>query len=174
MLLGPASRLAAASVLLLALALLSVGRFGLTSRWWVLLPLLAALAVIVVTDLSTRRIPDVITVPGIVYCLVVAAFRPGGLSVAQAGLGIAFGGGAALLLAIVSRGGIGGGDVKLMALLGGALGWKGALVVFVLSQIGGGAIAVGLLLVGRQGRGDHLPVGSVIALLGALFLIGQP
>jgi len=53
-----------------ALALLALGRFGWTERWWALLPLLIALAVIMVLDLQIRIIPDVVTLPGIAYaCL---------------------------------------------------------------------------------------------------------
>jgi Flp pilus assembly protein protease CpaA len=108
-----------------------------------------------------------------VYCLLRAAFVPGGPSILQAGLGIAICGGAVLLLAIVSRGGIGGGDIKLTAMLGGMLGWREALIAFALSQVVGGAIAVILLAAGRRGRRDHLPIGSLIATFGVMVLITQ-
>jgi prepilin signal peptidase PulO-like enzyme (type II secretory pathway) len=117
-------------------------------------------------------IPDVLTLPGIAYTLTLAAVVSGGPSLMQAGLGVIVGGGLLLLLAVVTRGGIGGGDIKLMAMLGGALGWKGALIAFALSQLGGGVVVLYLLLTGRAERRKTLPIGTLIALIGAGFLAG--
>jgi leader peptidase (prepilin peptidase)/N-methyltransferase len=167
-------RVAAASGLALLLAGLALGRFGLTWRWCALLPLLVALATIVVTDLACRRIADAVTLPGIVYGVVLAALFPGGRSLAEAMLGVMVGGGVVLLLAVISGGKIGGGDIKLTAMLGSVLGWKETLLVFALSQILGGAVALVLLVAGRRGRRADLPIGSLIALLGALFTVGGP
>jgi Flp pilus assembly protein protease CpaA len=166
-------KLVSAAGLGLSFAIMAWARFGLTLSWLAVLPIVVALAVVVVTDLVSRRIPDAVTIPGIVYCLLRAAFVPGGPSILQAGLGIAICGGAVLLLAIVSRGGIGGGDIKLTAMLGGMLGWREALIAFALSQVVGGAIAVILLAAGRRGRRDHLPIGSLIATFGVMVLITQ-
>jgi prepilin signal peptidase PulO-like enzyme (type II secretory pathway) len=143
---------------------------GPTLRWWALLPLLGALGAIVVVDLTTRLIPDTLTLPGIVYGLLLAAGVAGGPSLAQAGLGALVGGGALLLLAIVSRGGVGGGDIKLVAMLGAAMGWEGALIAFALSQLLGGVVALGLLVAGLAHRRKVLPIGAIIALFGAVLL----
>jgi Flp pilus assembly protein protease CpaA len=166
-------KLVSAAGLGLGFAIMAWARFGLTLRWLAVLPIMVALAVVVVTDLASRRIPDAITIPGIAYCLLRAAFVSGGPSILQAGLGIAICGAAVLLLAIVSRGGMGGGDIKLTAMLGGMLGWREALIAFALSQVVGGAIAVILLAAGRRGRRDHLPVGSLIATFGVVVLSTQ-
>jgi prepilin signal peptidase PulO-like enzyme (type II secretory pathway) len=132
-----------------------------------LLPLLAALAAIVVIDLITKTIPDVVTLPSLAYALVLAVAFGGKAALMQAGLGILVGGGLLLLLAVVSRGGIGGGDIKLVALLGSALGWKSALMAFALSQLGGGVVLLYLLITGRAERRRTLPIGALIALIGA-------
>jgi Flp pilus assembly protein protease CpaA len=142
-------------------------RFGLTPRWLALLPLLAALAVVVVVDLITKRIPDVVTLPSMAYALVLAAAFGGKAALVEAGLGILVAGGLLLLLAVVTRGGIGGGDIKLVALLGSALGWKPALMAFALSQLGGGVLLLYLLITGRAERRKTLPIGALIALIGA-------
>lgn len=154
-------------------ACLAFSRFGLTERWWLLLPLLTALVLIVVLDLQSRIIPDVITLPGMVYALLVAAALGGAAGFVEAGLGVLVAGGAVLLIAIVTRGGIGGGDIKLMAMLGAALGWKQALMAFALSQIAGGLVAL-VFLVGRRRLRETVPVGALIALFGGLILIGSP
>ena len=155
-------------------ALLSLRRFGAAPRWWQLLPLLGALAVIVVLDLRIRTIPDVVTLPGVAYALGLAAVSARVPTVMEAGLGALVAGGLVLLVAIVSRGGMGGGDIKLMAMLGAALGWRGALVALALSQIVGGVIVLGVLVARRRRPGRHLPVGALIAVFGAVLLIYSP
>jgi Flp pilus assembly protein protease CpaA len=127
----------------------------------------------VVLDLQSRIIPDVITLPGIGYALLLAAVFRGAADFVEAGLGALAAGGMVLLLAIVSRGGIGGGDVKLMAMLGAALGWKGAFITFALSQIVAGLVALILVIVHRR-PSQPMPVGALIALFGGLILISRP
>ena len=126
-----------------------------------------------VLDLQSRIIPDVITLPGIGYALLLAVVLGGAAGLAEAGLGALAAGGVVLLFAIVTRGGIGGGDMKLMAMLGAALGWKGAFMAFALSQIAGGIVALMLIIVHRR-PSQPLPVGALIALFGGLILIGRP
>lgn len=126
-----------------------------------------------ILDLQSRIIPDVITLPALGYALLLAVALGGAAGFAEAGLGALAAGGAVLLLAIVTRGGIGGGDMKLMAVLGAALGWKGAFMAFALSQVAGGILALMLILVHRRPR-RPLPVGALIALFGGVILISRP
>ena len=135
--------------------------------------MLIVLAVIVVLDFRTKIIPDAITLPGIVYALCVAAFMENP-SLSEAVLGAVVGGGIVLLLAVVSRGAFGGGDIKLMGMLGAALGWKGAIAVLALSQVMAALIALVLLTLRRARRHDFFPVGAVISLLGTVMLLGGP
>ena len=162
-----------ASVLGLALVfvLLAHAQHGWTWQGCALLPLLIALALIMVLDLRSRIIPDVITLPGIAYALLLAAGFRGAAGFVEGGLGALAGGAMVLLFAIVSRGGIGGGDIKLTAMLGAALGWKGAFVAFALSQITAGLVALILVIVRRWRQ--PMPVGSLIALFGALMLVSR-
>lgn len=153
--------------------LLALGRFGWSPQAWGLLPLLIALALVIVLDLRSRIIPDVITLPAIVYALLLALALGGAAGLAEGGLGMAAAGGGVWLLAIASRGGIGGGDIKLMAVLGAALGWKGALIAFALSQIAAGIVAL-VLIIARRRPGEALPVGAFIAFFGGLILIARP
>ena len=165
----------AGGVLALALtfSVIAFLRFGWTLRLWCLVPLLIALAVIIVLDLRTKIIPDVLTLPGIVYALVVAAFMESP-SLGEAVLGAVTGGGIVLLLAVISRGAVGGGDIKLMAMLGAALGWKGALAVLAFSQLAAALVALVLLSAHRAGYRDYLPVGAFISFFGAVMLVGGP
>ena len=138
---------------------------------WALVPLLIALAIIIVLDIRTKVIPDAVTLPGIVYALAVAAVVKSP-SIGQALLGAVVGGGIVFLIAVISRGAMGGGDIKLMAMLGAALGWKGALVALAFSQIVASLVALSLLIARRAGRHDLFPVGAIIAFLGVVMLLG--
>jgi prepilin signal peptidase PulO-like enzyme (type II secretory pathway) len=160
--------------LAIGLALLALRRFGAAPRWWQLLPLLGALALVVVLDLRIRVIPDIITLPGLAYALGLAALTARSPTVVESALGALVGGGVVLLVAIVSRGAMGGGDIKLMAMLGAALGWGGALAALALSQIVGAVIVLGFLVVRRRRPTRHLPVGALIAFFGAVLLIYHP
>jgi Flp pilus assembly protein protease CpaA len=134
-----------------------------------LTPLIFALAAIVVLDLAARIIPDLITLPMLVYACLLAAMNMT-TTPARAVLGIVIGGGLPLIIAMISRGAVGGGDVKLMAVLGAALGWKGALYVFALSHVTAALLLLGLSLIRRRFPRARFPIGAFIALVGAIFV----
>jgi leader peptidase (prepilin peptidase)/N-methyltransferase len=148
-------------------------RLGSTWPAWRAVPILIALAFIVISDLYLRIIPNRITIPLALYTLL-ASLPSGASAFGRAVLGAVVCGMGILLLALVSRGGIGGGDLKLMVAVGGALGWQSGLVVFVLSQVVAliGAIAVSIAR--RTILRGWLPIGAIIAALAAVALISNP
>lgn len=75
-------------------------------------------------------------------------------------------------LHILSHGGMGGGDVKLVLGLGLWLGWKAAAVALWAAFLLGGTAAAILLLTGRKGRRDGLPFGPCLACGGYLGFLG--
>jgi leader peptidase (prepilin peptidase)/N-methyltransferase len=79
-------------------------------------------------------------------------------------IGAGVGGGLLLLLAILSRGGMGGGDVKFAAALGFWLGWPGILLGLFLGFVLGGLISLLLLVTRLRGRKDFIPFGPFIAI----------
>jgi len=79
-------------------------------------------------------------------------------------LGALIGGGLLLALAIISQGGMGGGDVKFAAALGFWLGWPGILLGLFIGFVAGGLVSLLLLLTGLRGRKDFIPFGPFIAL----------
>jgi leader peptidase (prepilin peptidase) / N-methyltransferase len=85
----------------------------------------------------------------------------------QSILGLVIGGGVPVIIATISRGAVGGGDVKLMAALGAALGWQNALYVFALSRA---LVVLGLTFISLARPRDRFPIGSFIALVGAIFV----
>ena len=148
-------------------------RHGPTWATWRLIPLLIALGLIIVTDLYVRLIPNKVTVPSMAYALLVAALG-GGSALGHAVLGAVVAGTTILLLAIVSRGGIGGGDLKLMIVIGAALGWQTSLLVFVLSQVLALVVALVISVAQRQILRGWLPIGAIIAALAAAVLVTNP
>jgi leader peptidase (prepilin peptidase)/N-methyltransferase len=153
--------------LAVAVALLVLWCYGPT--WDGLRVFVLGLALIAVTfiDLETLLIPDRITLPGILIGTAFHAYpRPWDLLDALAGC--LLGGGLFYLVAVASRGGMGGGDVKLAAMIGAFLGWRLALVAAFVGVLAGGLVGVGLLASGRRSRKDAVPFGPFLALGGLI------
>ncbi len=151
---------------------LAYTRFGPTAEFAVGAVLLAALIAITAIDLDHQIIPDVMSLPGIVAGFV-ANLITGRVGWVESLLGIVIGGGLFLVIILASRGGMGGGDMKLGAMLGAFLGWKIGLLAILLGVLSGGVVAVCLLLFGRKGRKEAIPFGPFLALGGAVaFLWG--
>jgi prepilin signal peptidase PulO-like enzyme (type II secretory pathway) len=132
--------------------------------------LLAALVAITAIDLRYLIIPDSITLPGILAGFL-ASLASQRLSWAESAGGILLGGGLFTLVILLSRGGMGGGDLKLGAMLGAFLGWKALLVALFVAVALGGLAAVGLLASGRLARKDAVPFGPFLAIGGAAALL---
>ena len=86
-------------------------------------------------------------------------------------LGIAVGGGILFGVILLSGGGMGGGDMKLGAMMGAFLGYKLALLALFLAVILGGVVAVALLSTGVRKRKDPIPFGPFLALGGAITML---
>jgi len=128
----------------------------------------SALLVITCIDLTHRIIPDAITLPGIAVGLVCAAtILPIGLLDSVLGLGL--GGGLLWGLAWVSpylfgKEGMGGGDIKLLAMIGAFLGWKPTVLTILVGAVVGSVVGVGLILCKVLRRDQYLPFGPFLAL----------
>jgi prepilin peptidase CpaA len=104
-----------------------------------LLVLLAA-----VSDIKTRRIPNPMTVTGALAGFILNTALHGIPGARSSLLGLALG--AALFLPLFLLRGKGGGDVKLMAAVGAIAGLSNTFLIFVLTAITGGILALALLL----------------------------
>jgi len=121
-------------------------------------------------DLEHHLLPDRITLPGIATGLILSLIVPPGI--VEAILGVMLGGG--VLWAIgeayyrySGQEGMGGGDVKMLAMIGAFLGWKLVLVTLVLSSVMGSLIGLLVIAIRRGGMKYALPYGTFLAL-GAL------
>lgn len=142
-------------------------KYGLTIPFILVSFLTLHLVVMTFIDLDHQIIPDGLTMlvaAGGVVNVAYGRISGSGLTIGQAALGILIGGGFFLVIAIVSNGGMGGGDIKLMAALGLWFGWQGILLVMFLSFIIGGVVSVGLLIARKAGRKQMVPFGPFIAI----------
>ncbi len=138
-------------------------RHGLTWAAAASATLSALLVPVVFIDLEHRIIPDRITLPGIVLGLALSFARNGVVGLQQAFLAGLGAGAFFLAVAILSKGGMGGGDVKLAAMLGAFTDPVRVLVGVFLAILGGGAVGLAFLLTGRKGRKDAIPFGPFLA-----------
>lgn len=134
----------------------------------------AVMLVVTLTDYDLQLIPDSLTLPGILVGFLYLGVAQG--EWANSLLGILAGGGSLLLISEVylkvrKREGMGGGDVKLAAMMGAFLGWKVIFLVLFLSSLAGGVFGILLLLVSRKGGGYAFPFGVFLAPIGFLALL---
>jgi len=143
-------------------------RFGLTPEAFGYAVLCSALIVVTGTDLSHRIIPDAVTLPGIAAGLLSGALvLPIGLL--NSLVGMLVGGGILLSLAWLSpflfgKEGMGGGDIKLMAMVGAFLGWKPVLLAIMVASLIGSVVGGALIAAGRLRRHEYLPFGPFLAV----------
>ena len=148
--------------------------FGLSLSFLFYFAFIAALTVVTVIDLYHQIIPDVISLPGIGVGLLASLLIPE-ITFWNSLVGILLGGGSLFLVAtlyqwLFKREGMGGGDVKLLAMIGAFLGWKAVILTILLSSLIGSIS--GILVMVLKGKdfkyaipfGPFLSVGAVIAL----------
>jgi leader peptidase (prepilin peptidase) / N-methyltransferase len=157
--------------------LLTMGLFvlhGVVFGWTALLvPRLVfacAMVVLFAIDLEHHLLPNAITLPGVAVGLIASTVLPPGII--DALIGVLIGGGVLWLIGEAyyrysGHEGMGGGDVKMLAMIGAFLGWKLVLVTLVLSSVVGSVIGLIVIAIRKGGMKYALPYGTFLAL-GAL------
>jgi leader peptidase (prepilin peptidase)/N-methyltransferase len=132
--------------------------------------------IIFVIDLEQGLILNKVVYPGMVVALLLALLPQSWLTqtiwltrviepgIASAALGGGIGFAIFLLIALVSRGGMGWGDVKLAALIGLATGFPLVFVAIIMGAILGGIVAVALVITKKRQRRETIPFGPFLAL----------
>jgi leader peptidase (prepilin peptidase)/N-methyltransferase len=151
-------------------------KFGLSLSYLFYFSLVAALIVITVIDLYHQIIPDVISLPGIGVGLLASLLIPiPQINFRDSLIGVLSGGGSLFVVAtlyqwLFKREGMGGGDVKLLAMIGAFLGWKAVILTILLSSLIGSI--TGMIMMVLKGKdfkyaipfGPFLSLGAVISL----------
>jgi leader peptidase (prepilin peptidase)/N-methyltransferase len=150
---------------LLSLALFI--KFGLSYQYALWLLFTASLVTISFIDFHHKIIPDVISLPGIAVGWI-ASLIFGHISWLDSLIGIAAGGGSLFLVAYLyerftGREGMGGGDVKLLAMIGSWMGWRPLPLVVLLSSLTGAVVGLAFILVAGKGYRVRIPFGPFLS-----------
>ena len=136
---------------------------GWTLKLIVIWALISLLAIVFVSDISYQLIPNKIILFFAILFIVLRCFisyQPW----LDCLFGVLIGFGLLTAIAIISRGNMGGGDIKLFAVLGFALGIKGVLFAFFFACLYGSVIGLTGLLMGVFKKGQPIPFAPYIAL----------
>ncbi|WP_223702932.1 prepilin peptidase [Sutcliffiella deserti] len=124
--------------------------------------LISMLIIIVITDIHYMLIPNKILLFFFVLFILERIFIPY-QSIPDHLIGLAVGFAIPFLVALVSKGGMGGGDIKLFAVLGFVLGWEQVILTFFLASLIGMLVAIVGMLFGKIKKGVPFPFGPSIA-----------
>ena len=153
------------------LYVLSYLYFGLEITLPIVLFFLSSLIVISFIDMEFQIIPDILSFSLIVSGLVVSVLPHNNYNLVtnlkDSILGILVGGGVLLIVAIVSKGGMGGGDIKLNAGVGAFLGWQSSILTLFIGSFFGAI--VGLVILKKTGNrkipfGPFISIGAIVSL----------
>ncbi|HLR52543.1 MAG TPA: prepilin peptidase [Candidatus Avamphibacillus sp.] len=142
---------------------LAYWKTGFTFELVVALMLISLLMIIFVTDITYMLIPNKILLfflPLFAFMRIISPLDPWYDALIGAGLGF-------VLLAsiiILSKGGMGGGDMKLFAVLGIVLGWKGTLLTLFLASFLGAIFGLFLITINKVNRKQLIPFGPYIVI----------
>ncbi|HPD20123.1 MAG: prepilin peptidase [Desulfomonilia bacterium] len=157
---------------LLALAMLY--RFGLNASFAVYYAWACALLVITFIDLDHQIIPDSLSIGGIVVGLALVWWMPVSYKDAFIGLGL----GAGLLVAVIygyyfltGKQGMGGGDVKLLGMIGVFTGWQGVLFTIFTGSLLGSLVGIPWALLQKKNMQTAIPFGPFLALGALLYVL---
>ncbi len=160
------------------LACACVIRFGIHFEAGIYFCFIAALIVISFIDLDHQIVPDVISLPGIPVGLAASFLLPN-ISFVDAFLGMVCGGGILYAIAwtyylITGKEGMGGGDIKLLAMIGAFVGWKGVLVVIFIASATGALAGTLLMIMAHKNLKYAVPFGPFLSIGAMLYVFKGP
>jgi leader peptidase (prepilin peptidase) / N-methyltransferase len=154
---------------------------GLNFELFVTLFFVTLLIIIAFIDLDFQIIPDVLSIGGLVAGLIFALFRPmlsyldPKFGFLDALYGVLLGGGVLFVIAygyqlIMKREGMGGGDIKLLAMIGAFTGFKGVLFSLIGGSVIGTLVGIPLMLIKKENTQYAIPFGPFLSLGAVIFL----
>ena len=141
-------------------------KFGFSSELFIYFYFSACLIIVTFVDLAHQIIPDAVSLPGIAVGFLSSFLLPG-LSWRDSLLGILMGGGILFLVAwgyyiIARKEGMGGGDIKLLAMIGAFLGWQAIPLVILLSAAAGSVAGLTIMSLQKGNRHMAIPYGPFL------------
>jgi leader peptidase (prepilin peptidase)/N-methyltransferase len=161
-----------------ALACACFMKFDLSVEAGVYFCFLAALLVISFIDIDHQIVPDSISLPAIPIGLASSFILPS-IDFSQALIGMFLGGGSLYVIAwsyqlVTGKEGMGGGDIKLLAMIGAFIGWKGVLVVIFIASATGTLIGVFLMLMANKNMKYAVPFGPFLSIAAVVYVFIGP
>ena len=158
----------AVEALISLLSLLLFIRYGISYQYILSLLFISSLVTISFIDFHHQIIPDSISLPGIISGLLVSILL-GHISWQDSLIGIIAGGGSLYLVAfiyerITGKEGMGGGDIKLLAMIGAWMGWRPLPLIVMISSMTGVLIGYTFILLTRKGFRARIPFGPFLSL----------
>jgi leader peptidase (prepilin peptidase)/N-methyltransferase len=149
-------------------------RYGLSHQYFLLLIFSASLIVISIIDLRHQIIPDIISLPGIVIGLLISLIFKD-IKWYDSLIGAIAGGGILYILAegyflLTGKDGMGGGDIKLLAMIGAWMGWRAIPQIILISSFTGIIIGGTALLLTKKGMQTKIPFGPFLVLAAFAYL----
>ncbi len=136
----------------------------------------SALIVIFFVDIDFQIIPDSITLPGMILGLAVSLL-PEGIGILSSLIGLLVGGGVLYLIAILGdwlfkKDSMGGGDIKMTAMLGTVLGWQKVVLIFFTGAVIGLLASIVMMIVSKNIRSTRvIPFGPFLAAAAMIAII---
>lgn len=149
-------------------------RFGLTVTAAGFFIFTAALLVIIVIDYNHQIIPDVISLPGILFGFAFSFFNSI-CSWQDSLIGLFAGGGLLYAIALLyyvlrKQDGMGGGDIKLLAMIGAFLGWQSLPFIIFTSSVAGSIIGITALTIQKKDTATRIPFGPFLSVSALLYM----
>jgi len=151
-------------------------QFGVSYNFLIFSFLSSALIVIFFVDIDFQIIPDSITLPGMIIGLSVS-FLPDSIGIISALIGLIVGGGVLYLIAILGdwlfkKESMGGGDIKMTAMLGAFLGWQKVVLIFFGGAVIGLFVSIILMIASKNIRTSRvIPFGPFLAAAALISII---
>ena len=154
--------------------------FGFSAKFFAMSFLATALIISTFIDFEHQLIPDAVTIPGIAIGLLASFFFPSIIGEVKpaAGIlnsiaGVLAGGGSIYITGVLGKlafrkEAMGGGDVKLMAMIGAFVGWKLALFTFFLAPFFGAIIGI---IIKIKEKKDIIPYGPYLSLAAIIIVL---
>ncbi len=138
------------------------------------MPFAYALVVITVIDIRHQIIPDVITIPGMVAGLLINLFD--NIGILRSSLGLLIGGGSLFLISwlyflMTGKEGMGGGDIKLIAMIGAWLGVGAILPVVLIASFSGTVVGIIYLSLMKKKKDFPIPFGPFLSFGAILYML---
>jgi len=143
------------------LLLAGFSKFGLTFDFLVYFLVAPALVIITAVDIKHQVIPDIITLPGLALGLVAGSYSIGYVN---SFMGFLLGSGLFYFVALLSNGGMGGGDIKYIAAAGAFVGWQKVLLIIFIGAVLGTFVGLFQIGVQKKTRKNIIPFGPLLAL----------